>query len=189
LGYSKSNIGDKITYIDAAQADPLPRTARIGTSLKAGLSLITDKQTWRLASFENLYEAEQLLVRVRKGGVTYDGLLGDIDFWDNVILRKGNSRIVTKKGWELNLFELLSLRNGRYEDPLGRVSYDTDGIGFSLLGVLKAIRHLNPQLKDNAVLTFLTSHVDVQYNRSDLSTTEGHPLNGTKFKGISISVF
>jgi len=189
LGYSKSNIGDKITYVDAAQADPLPRTARIGTSLKAGLSLITEKQTWRLVSFENLYEAEQLLVRNSRGKVSYAGLLGDIDFWDNVILRKGNSRIVTKKGWELNLFELLSLRNGRYEDPLGRVSYDTDGIGFSLLGVLKAIRHLNPQLKDNAVLTFLTSHVDVQYNRSDLSTTEGHPLNGTKFKGISISVF
>ena len=189
MGYSKSNIGDKITYIDAAQADPLPRTARIGTSLKAGLSLITDKQTWRLASFENLYEAEQLLVRVRKGGVTYDGLLGDIDFWDNVILRKGNSGIVTKKGWELSLFEFLSLRNGRYEDPLGKVSYDTDGIGFSLLGVLKAIRHLNPELKGNAVLNFLASHVDIQYNRSSLKAVEGHPVDGTKFQGIGISLF
>ena len=90
---SESNIGHRITYIDAAQADPLPRTARIGTSLKAGLSLITDKQTRRLASFENLYEAELLLVRARKGGVAYDGRLGDIDFWDNVILRKGARRM------------------------------------------------------------------------------------------------
>ncbi len=30
VGYSKSNIGDEITYIDPAQADPLPRMDRLG---------------------------------------------------------------------------------------------------------------------------------------------------------------
>lgn len=189
LGYSKSNIGGKIAYIDAAQADPLPRTARIGVSLKAGLTHTTAEQTWRLFSFEHLYEAEQLLVRLKAGGVTYAGQLGDIDFWDNVILRKGNSRIVTKKGWELQLFEFFALRAGHYEDPLGKVIYDTDGIGFSLLGLLKAIRQFNPELTGSAAFNFVTRHIDIQYHRSRMNAGAGHPLDGTKFQGIGISVF
>lgn len=50
LGYSKSNIGDAISYIDAAQADPLPRTARVGLSLNAGLASTRHGRPWRLVS-------------------------------------------------------------------------------------------------------------------------------------------
>ncbi len=41
LGYSKSNIGDEIYYIDPAQADPLPRMDRIGYGITAGFDLIS----------------------------------------------------------------------------------------------------------------------------------------------------
>jgi hypothetical protein len=189
LGYSKSNIGDKITYIDASQADPLPRIARAGFNVNAGLALSTKKQSWRLFAFERLNEAEQLLVRRDRGRITYAKLLGDIDVWDHVILGKGGTTIITKKGWELRLFELFSYREGRHKDALGKVYYHTEGIGLSLTGVLKAIRYLNPRAVDHAVLGFLANHIDVQYNTGSLDAGEGHPLDATKFKGISVSFF
>jgi hypothetical protein len=170
FGYSQSNIGDKISYIDAAQADPLPRTARIGTSLKIGLALLAQDQTWQLFSFEHVHEAEQLLVRVDESGeVSYDGWLGDIDFWDNVILRKGGAEIISKRGWELSLAEIVSVRQGRYDDPLGRVNYDTKGIGFSLHGVLKMIRHFAPASQDEPWLDFMYRHLDIGFNASPVS--------------------
>jgi hypothetical protein len=36
---------------------------------------------------------------------------------------------------------------------------------------------------------FLANHIDVQYNTGNLDAGEGHPLDATKFKGISVSFF
>ena len=37
VGYSKSNIGDEVYYIDPAQADPLPRMDRLGYGIINGI--------------------------------------------------------------------------------------------------------------------------------------------------------
>ncbi|MCI0692680.1 hypothetical protein L0337_11840 [candidate division KSB1 bacterium] len=189
FGYSKSNIGDKITYIDASQADPLPRIARVGFSLNAGLLLVSAKQIWHIFSYEHLNEAEQLLVRTGSGSVTYAKLLGDIDIWNHVIRGKSGATIITKRGWELRLFEIFSYQQGRHEDALGKVYYDTEGIGLGLSGVLKAIWHLSPQSENSGVIAFLTNHLDIQYHSSNLNAGEGHPLGKTKFRGISVRFF
>ena len=42
LGYSKSNIGDEIYYIDQNQADPLPRIDRLGYGISTGFDLFSD---------------------------------------------------------------------------------------------------------------------------------------------------
>ena len=47
LGYSKSNIGDEIYYIDPAQADPLPRIDRTGYGFSAGFDLISKNFTYQ----------------------------------------------------------------------------------------------------------------------------------------------
>jgi hypothetical protein len=178
FGYSKNNIGET----DAA----LPRTARIGTSLNAGLAVSKAEQNWRLVSFEHAYEAEDLLLQGNsQGEIDYAGLVGDIDFWDNVILRKGNADIIAKKGWKLSFFEILAIRGGHYDEP-GRLSYDTEGFGFSFHGVLKAIRYFNPKLQDDSLLNFLYNHIDIQFESSKL---EGSFLGGTEFQGITLSVF
>jgi hypothetical protein len=105
-GYSQSNIGGKSKYIDAAQADPLPRTARIGLSINAGLEVFDNEAVWRVVSFEGLHEAEQLLVRSRVGEeVDYARFLGDINLWKNVILGESGPLVITKRGWELNILE------------------------------------------------------------------------------------
>jgi len=44
LAYAIRNIGDEITYIEASQSDPLPRTARMGLSFDLGMILCS--ATW-----------------------------------------------------------------------------------------------------------------------------------------------
>jgi len=145
LGYSKSNIGDAISYIDAAQADLLPRTARVGLSLNAGLASTRHGRPWRLVSLEHQYETEQLLVhRTDRHRVSYASFLGDINFFKNVLLRRENSKIISKTGWELGANEFVFLRYGHYKDPLGRVDYRTFGASISSYGLLNVLlRPLN----------------------------------------------
>jgi len=123
------------------------------------------------------------------GNITYQGVFSDIGLFDNVITGNSKPGIETSRGWELNILELISLRHGRYEDPGGAVFYDTDGFGLRSTGVFKIAFIVNPRLKSNSILSFMGSHVDVQYNTSKFNTRPGHPLEGTKFKGVRVSFF
>ena len=58
LGFAFNNIGDKVVYLDAAQADPLPRTSRAGVGITAGVRL----NEWELGGLTWSREAEDLLV-------------------------------------------------------------------------------------------------------------------------------
>ena len=190
FGYSKSNVGGNVIYINAAQADPLPRVARIAISIETGLLYSDEDVDWRVFAFEWSSEAEDLLVRRSPDGIfTYKGWFGDIGFFDNVIKGNLKKNVVIKRGWELNLFEFISLRGGRYEDRAGSVLYDADGFGIRSSGLLKIAFILNPRLKSNSVLSFMGNHVDVQYNTSKFNAARGHPLDGTKFKGVRVSFF
>jgi len=190
FGFSRSNFGDEISYIDAAQADPLPRVARMAVSVNTGIRYLIEDLSFRLVDFEWSSEARDLLVkRSTAGNITYEEGFGKIGFFDNVIAGNSNSGIETNRGWELNILELISLRYGRFEDPGGAVFYDTDGFGLRSTGLFKIAFILNPRLKSNSILSFLGNHVDVQYNTSKFNAGRGHPLDGTKFKGVRVSFF
>jgi hypothetical protein len=62
LGYSKSNIGDEVYYIDKSQADPLPRTDRTGYGLSSGFDLISKNLQLNLLTISFTSEAEDILV-------------------------------------------------------------------------------------------------------------------------------
>jgi len=190
FGYSKSNIGDGISYIDPSQADPLPRIARDGFGISAGIVYTHPKLRWRIVSLEYASEAEQLLVRTewRDGvqSVSYAGRDGDIDYLKHVILGHGRDNIITKRGWELGVGELVFLRLGRYDDPLGRVDYTTFGVGLALSGALKLLRFTSPGYELNPAMDRIGKHIDVQFN---FSLFDDGPLDGTKFYGLKLTVF
>ncbi|MCH8981254.1 hypothetical protein IH922_04475, partial [candidate division KSB1 bacterium] len=188
LGYSRSNMGSKISYINTAQGDPLPRVARMAVSVNTGIIYSNGDLSFRLVDFEWSSEARDLLVkRSPTGNITYQGVFSDIGLFDNVITGNSKPGIETSRGWELNILELISLRHGRYEDAGGAVFYDTDGFGLRSSGLFKIAFILVPQLKSNAILSFLGNHVDVQYNK--FTAGPGHLLDGTKFKGVRVSFF
>ncbi len=63
FGYARRNLGDDYAiYIDAAQGSPLPRTAMLGVTYKAGLTLQTETRPWEVVSFSLAREAEDILV-------------------------------------------------------------------------------------------------------------------------------
>ncbi|MFQ6112659.1 MAG: hypothetical protein ACE5NG_01075 [bacterium] len=190
FGFSKSNIGDEISYIDAVASDPLPRVARMGFSINTGFSYSNENNNLRLLSFEWSSEAEDLLVRRdASGNFSYESGVGEIDFFENVIKARANQNVANSKGWELNLLDSFSIRSGRHEEPDGNVFYDAFGFGISLTGLIRFAGFINPQIMNSGLLSFLSQHVDIEYNYSNFDAGRGHPLDNTSFNGVKISLF
>ncbi len=122
IGADLSNLGPKVTYIDAAQADPLPTTLRLGF----GITPIKDE----FNSFEIALDFSRLLVQ--RNGIESDPLPKSlITSWTepgfNNILRSTQTSI----GCEYWYNKLIALRMGYfYEDPAyGDRNFMTFGAG------------------------------------------------------------
>jgi hypothetical protein len=189
FGFSRSNIGDEISYPAAAQADPLPRVARMGLSVSAGIAYQRAAQRLPMFSFEWSSEAEDLLVRRSiSGEVFYEGGLGEINFFDNVLKSNANAEVINRRGWELSLFDIFAYRSGRYDDPGGNVQYEASGFGVSFIGILRMLSIASPGLQNNRVLNFINNHLDVQFNHSSFES-ETSVLYNTYFNGVVIRLF
>jgi len=75
FSYAMSNIGGKITYISEAQADPLPREARVGVGFNGGIALTKESLHWKLLSLRWAREARDILVD-RENGVDWKYKIG-----------------------------------------------------------------------------------------------------------------
>ena len=190
VGISRSNLGQgKITYIEAAAADPLPRYARAGIGVDVGFVFDRDVVNWKPLSFKWSIEASDVLVGANR---EYQSGLGDINFFDEVILGNTNMETEKKKGWELNVFEVISVRGGRFEeDPnRGNRRFNTSGWGVRLGGMLKMLRAFNGPFDNEGVSGFLLNHIDVGYNHSEWNPDQQYaPLSGTKFDSFNITVY
>lgn len=120
-GFNLSNLGPKVTYIDADQADPLPTNLRVGI----GIKLLEDE-------FNSLqYNLDFSRLLVRKRGITSDPFYKAIfTAWGD---GSGLRRINTATGLEYwyGAPRLLALRVGWfYEDPsFGARKFLTFGAG------------------------------------------------------------
>lgn len=181
VGYSILNIGDEISYIDISQADPIPRTARLGYGLKFGIDyLLQTSAALQLLGFEWAVEAEDILIEKKGRDFKYQGIFGDINIWNNIIRARGNDKVVRHWGLRLRLAETfffsLGNLNGRGFD-----NYNTDGIGISVKGLLKFL----DSRSNNHAIHALSEHFDIRYYNS--SYISGHEFE-TKFQGIAVIV-
>ncbi len=174
---SKTNIGDKISYIDAAQADPLPRTLTLGVNLQTGVRY----RGLPLAGFSWSREAEDMLVeRFEDGSSAYLDTPPDLNFWDHVFRGKSNARIISKRGYELGFAGIYFLRGGRYEDVEGKVFLETSGYGINFLQPLRiAAVLLN---LDQRWPMRLLSHLAFEKHHSEYEAAPGHPLAETEME-------
>ena len=118
--------------------------------------------------------------------IIYHSGLRDITFWDDVVLGKSNEKIIQKKGWEYNFLDVVAIRIGEYRDVEGSIYLSTKGTGVRLAGVLKMFDRVVPILQDNTFWRLLCDHFDLRYAESTYETEPGHPLDGVKFKSISV---
>jgi hypothetical protein len=189
IGISKSNLGqESITYPGMLQGDPLPRYARAGIGLEVGAVVANGDLRWKPCSFKWTTESDDGLVGMNR---QYQSGLGDIHFFDEVILGNTNRLTTKAKGWEVNLLEIVAIRGGRFEeDPMnGNRRLNTAGWGIQSAGLVKLLRVLDAPIGTDGIAWFLLNHVNVRYNACDWTPDDPtSPLAGTNFNSVNFSI-
>jgi hypothetical protein len=181
LGYSLTNVGNKVIYFDPAQADPIPRTARLGYTFNFALELSNNwVRKLNVVDYSFTAEAADLLIKHdTSGNMQYQNLLGDINIGKNLIELHGDQNVVVHRGHILRLFETIVIVSGRFNGS-GYDNRKTNGIGVSSEGLFKL---LNSSI-DNPLINYLTNHFVVEYYNSNIFVDSGLDTN---LKGIVIN--
>jgi len=185
IGYAQSNIGDEIYYIDPAQSDPLPRTARLGYGLSTGFDFKIQDMTLRVLSIGFTVDAEDLLVIGRRdmipiSEIEYQSFLGDIDIGRNIIQIKGDENVISRSGFKLDLVETLTITGGKFS---GR-SFDnrkTNGIEIRAKGLLKLL----DKFTSDPTMRYIANHFDIRYYKSNYNIDH---FAETNFEGIALVI-
>ena len=182
VGYTISNIGDEVMYVDEAQKDPLSRTGRLGYTFDFGFDAHINNNIINIFTYSFTAEAEDILINQNDMHlfVGYQSFLGDIDVWDNLVLLSPSDKVVLHKGHTLNLFETLTITSGSYIGRGYNTTVGTAGYGLSTEGISKMISAST----NNKILKYITKHFVVDYfNATILKDYNGFD---TELSGISL---
>ncbi|MBK6910027.1 MAG: PorV/PorQ family protein [bacterium] len=117
VGANLSNMGPKVSYIDRAQADPLPTTLKFGIAYK-----ILDQEFNKLTILSDL---DKELVKRDEFGRSDEFYEALFSAWGDGDLAKS---LIWHMGAEYWYSTLVGLRGGYYNDHLGRVFPYTFGV-------------------------------------------------------------
>jgi hypothetical protein len=173
LGYARTNIGDKVAYIDRAQADPIPRTAHLGYALSGGVDFNIKDTFIRIFGFDWSVDARDLLVN--RDGSYKKGLLGEISFGANLLAAKSDENVDIHKGSRLQFFDFIEITSGSL-DGEGSYNPKTSGFGLNAGGVLKIISAFS----ENKTMQYIADHFNLRYAHSETD----YPSTGTTYQSI-----
>jgi hypothetical protein len=181
LGYSKSNIGDEVYYIDKNQADPLPRVDRTGYGLSAGFDLISKNLSLNMFTISFTSEAEDILVtRDTLGNSEYQSTWSDLNFWKNIIMIEGDEDIVSRTGTKLEFVESFAYYFGHFS---GRGYYVRETNGYEIRA--KGIFKLWALWAKEPITDFIRDHFDIIYYNTNYFAN--HEFE-TKMTGLAFYV-
>ena len=126
FGMNLANLGPKVKYDDATQAKPIPTTLRIGAAFIA-----EDKED--LFRFTLTSEIEKGLIARHSDGSSDPFYKALITSWSNnggFLSRDERSEFIWHFGAEIWILNMLALRGGTFNDPLGQVN--SQSLGLSL---------------------------------------------------------
>lgn len=191
MGYSRSNIGKEFNYGNDIEEKPLPLTARLGYTLSLGTDLLINKCSINFITYDIIAEVEDILISFdNMGHIVYQGLLGDIKFWDNLIDLKRTNNVTLRKAQKLSLFETLSFLYGTYYTP-NDYEYSDRTYGF-ILSTNGLFKLLSWNVSDNSYIKFFLDHFEINYVNATLISkysilTGFNVQNQTDIKAISVS--
>jgi hypothetical protein len=85
------------------------------------------------------------------------------------------------------MLDLVTIRNGRFEQQDQDWGYETNGFSLKLSGLLHMITHASMVNPANQVVSFLIQHVDLQYSESKWNVFGGYsPSDDTRFRQLSL---
>jgi len=175
-----------VVYTGQAQADPLPRQAKIGFDLNLGIRMILNNVETDLFKLQLSSEANDLLIKRDPDGKSeYQSFPGDINLYKNIISNESTSSVINRHGFAFDIVEIAKLSFGKFEGN-GFVATNTFGYDISFRGILKLISGVNSSERVNRILP----HFDLIYSWSEIKTDKpNHPINRTKYHSISLAVF
>lgn len=192
FGYSQSNIGDEIYYVDPSQNDPLPRTARLGYGISVGMDSKINESTLNIIGFDFTVDAEDRLLEyeyLNSGNPVipnsvkfkgYQSFIGDINIGKNIFQIKGDDKVLTRAGFQVNVLDFFTYRRGHLSGD-GYNNVVTNGYEIKAGGILKLIS----RTVSNNMLKLFTNNFDLRYSYSNYQIESGFE---TKFHGISLYV-
>lgn len=121
IGANLSNLGPKITYIDAAQADPIPTNLKLGIAYRV---LNTKYNKITLTA-----DANKLLVTRDKEGKSDPFYKAIITAWSHDGFSNEMKKMIMSAGTEYWYSDLIALRAGYYYDETGKVKFASFGFG------------------------------------------------------------
>ena len=176
MGYSKSNIGDWVSFLDQSQLDPLPRLARLGLTW-GGQIYISDNLG---ISFRSVHEVDDMLVEIIDGERRYqEGLLGDIDFNEHILKGNADENVTIHTGIEINVLDIYYHREGEYIDIPGSLIFETEGYSINITNLITLLL----SLPTNGPLDYF----DLSYNYSKTIDEQGAPRANTSFSEYTLS--
>ena len=160
LGVNISNLGPKVTYIDAAQADPLP------TQLRVGFGIVPMKDEYN--SLTIALDFSKLLVYREDNGASHELPKSLITSFTKNSMNKNLKYITSSVGLEYWYNNQVALRMGYfYEDPSNGnrnfltfgagIRYDIYGFDFSYISA----KEENHPLSETLRFTLLIKWADV----------------------------
>ncbi len=164
-GYSITNIGKKIYYVDPAQSDPIPRTARLGYNINLGFNTKIAGTVLPVVDYSFTAEAEDMLVNDDSlGNVSYQGMFGNINIGNNLILLKPDKNVVVHKGHIFNFFKTLTVVSGSISAS-NLLNVKTSGWAVSSEGLFKVLAGSI----SNPSLNYIFRHFGIEYYKSSIS--------------------
>jgi hypothetical protein len=121
FGAAISNMGPKITYVDEAQADPIPTNLKIGFSYK----LLDTEYNRFLISLDT----NKLLVVRHKDGTSDPFYKALFTAWGDGSIGNQLKRLISSFGTEYVYNNMIFLRAGYYYDEEGKVKFPSFGAG------------------------------------------------------------
>ncbi len=183
IGYAKTNIGDRVLYIDLAEPDPLPRMANFGYALSAGFRSKIKHQWITVLALDWSVDARDMLIQKNENRDYQTGFLGDIGLGKNVLSANSDENVDVYKGYRLKFFEVLQVTNGEW-DGAGWSNPKTSGYALRLKGVFKLLYAYS----DDKLLKYIANHFDFQYAHSEIKSGRGHPLSGTVYSSFRLAI-
>ncbi len=95
---------------------------------------------------------------------------------------------ITKSGHELGIAGTYFIRTGSYDDPVGRVTHDTEGWGFSLRGPIDLALEAKLFGEPKGLLKFILERIDFRIDHAEYPDDPGLSLANTEFTTWSISL-
>jgi hypothetical protein len=183
LGYSLTNVGKKVFYVDPAQSHPIPRTARLGYTFDLGFEFSSSwVKNLNVLNYSFTAEAEDILTsRDNYGNTEYQNIFGSIGIGKNLISLKSDHGVFVHMGHIFKLFETIIIISGRRDgfryDENGSKS---NGFGLSTEGLFKVLK----ASVDDKITKYITKHFAIEYYDANIFASS---YMETNLKGLVLN--